>query len=649
MGCTIIGPETATTPRKVAVVEVDIKRLWSDDWLFDPTLRFMSASLCASAHDLGQCVIHSRYGKIKETYETSLTARESGDLTGWWVRIRFVTKQRQQTVWVGRIEGESRELYGSDTARTGVQDWVAYSPLQLLRKKWFSRSIWLVDAAEKELGWIPSFNRRDEYGRMWGNRSTAKSGDSYVYGGIHLWTRYQMAEYILKRFADESGGPTWTLGGQADLLEDITDEVRLDITQRVSDILARLITPRLGMDYKVIPTDGGFEIFVFALVAQEYSFAGATLPRNTNTVKVQSSKLHEMPVVKIVRSDEQRYGKVRILGARIIVCCSLRADAGPTLEAIWSSALETAYEAGTGTPSDDAEKHDGARTADIYRPVYQRYGAPVDWGMPAPVLDAAGQVIISDTERPYQDIIRRTLPWLPLREGYDYTQDPPVNNNPSGREGDYLPPMVWVKDEDLWLQHVSVETRGIGVYALGYEWGILLSASPNHLLAKRHFAGAAETETDEKYDYDSLVATIALQTDHRLELFYEVPGGDESVMEIAVPDAQLWVLKANTMVGVKPFSIWNLQFSGGNDLVLRNDSSRLALVMAGAIARYCQPRHRAEVTLKGYQTWQDLLGHIMTVVEQDGDTQRLEAPVTSIQWIMSEQGPQTVIRAGYAQ
>ena len=193
-----------------------------------------------------------------------------------------------------------------------------------------------------------------------------------------------------------------------------------------------------------------------------------------------------------------------------------------------------------------------------------------------------------------------------------------------------------------------VEAKGIGVYALQNEWGVLLSASPNHLLAKYHFALANPTETDPAYDYDKLVATIALETDHRLELFYEVPGGDESIIEIPVPDAQLWILKGGTIVEADPKDLIGLWTSGGNDRVLRNDSPRLALIMAGAIARYCQPRHRAEVVLKGYQMWQDLLGNILTVVEQDGDAQRLEAPVTSIQWIMSERGPQRVIRAGYA-
>jgi hypothetical protein len=126
------------------------------------------------------------------------------------------------------------------------------------------------------------------------------------------------------------------------------------------------------------------------------------------------------------------------------------------------------------------------------------------------------------------------------------------------------------------------EEKGISVSVSDTDWGVFLQATPNHLLALNHWSGATDSGTDPLYDYSKLIATIALETDQRLELTYELPEGDGSTMDIVARDAELWVLAPNTVVGVTPGGV--LKVSPPYAWTIRNDAERLSFVMAGAIA-----------------------------------------------------------------
>jgi hypothetical protein len=194
------------------------------------------------------------------------------------------------------------------------------------------------------------------------------------------------------------------------------------------------------------------------------------------------------------------------------------------------------------------------------------------------------------------------------------------------------------------------------------DWGVGLQVDPNYQLARNHF----DVETDkgnvefdrrdddgedvgeEQYDYDTLVATIAIESDQRLRLRHELISGTAPLGEeitIEVPDAELWVLSKNTVVGIDP-ATGGLQV---NDIprVLRNDIERLGQVMAGAIARYKMQRTRAEIRYKGFWPISGLLGKILDVIEEEDDTEFVDAPVSSIEWIGGAE-PMTVLRAGMA-
>ena len=414
----------------------------------------------------------------------------------------------------------------------------------------------------------------------------------------------------------------------------MTDTITFGTTQTVADIVRKLIDPRVGMDFKIVPIPmtptPGFEIHIFALSGEEHSYGWFTLPRNPAKFSIRPGELKHMVQSHIVTTLANQYDRINVVGSRMVVCCTLRAShAYRDLVPKWSDALEAAYKAGTGRGDDDEpELHDEARENDRFAPVYAYFGAPAQWDMnegraTGPQVNDDGSLTWQPEDAiDYQNKVRRTMTVLP------YVRDPGYTH------------------------YVAAEFLGIGVSVLNDDWGVALDANPRYLLALNHFdleTDRGELRDDEKqYDYETLVATIAIESDHRLRLHHELVSGTSPVGEeitIEVPDAELWVMAVGTVVGINPAT--GDIVSTHLPRVLRNDIARLGQVMAGAIARYKMQRARAELRYKGFWPIAGLLGQILDVIEEQDDTEYLDAPVSSIEWIGGAE-PMTILRAGMA-
>ncbi len=673
MPLTIIAPETIAYPVRFLTPLAQVKQAWADDWELEPALevvRYMSAS---AGQDLGTAFLRHRYGSIRHPWESGYSTRKASELAGWWVRIVQPTDQGLIPQWVGILAGEGRDVYGADNVPSGLQEIAAYEPLWWLRKVAVSRSYWIEEGASESinLGWCPSFNARDGRGLLVGNRSSrrydpANPADpdlgSYLFGGTGTWTRYQALEYLVRWFIDQSalGGPAWTIGGQAEILAGMTDTIRLGTSQSAADLLRAIVPLELGLDYRIVPTDAGFTISVFALSAIGRSFGGATMPANPDTVRIRAAAAADNVTTIVARSDDHRYDRIRVIGRRIVVATTLwgetAAGGSASLVGKWSASLETAYKAGTGTPADPPEDHDEARRGERYRPVYQLFGAPAGWlhhdAAAAPLLDFDGNLVDysrddDTTHADYQNQVRETLAWLPLKEGFDYSTDPETDRNPADYVPDLLPAAVWLYDPET-QRYLSAEEAGVAVHVLKNDWGVFLQAQPNHLLALNHWTGAASSETDPKYDYEHMVATLAFETDQRLQLIQELPdaAGDGSTLDLLVEDAECWVLSHGTVVGTDGDG--QLLKSGDSQRVLRNDADRLAAVMAGAIARYYDARARAEIVVRQHLPWSGLIGQVLTVVDEGGNAHEIQAPITMIDWVVGGPEPVMIVRTGFA-
>ncbi|HUW32982.1 MAG TPA: hypothetical protein VM223_15345, partial [Planctomycetota bacterium] len=417
---TVYLPPTIPTPYEVSATAIDYKASWLDAWTEDGTLQLAYGQAATAGSELSTLEFRRPYGRVKHPQETSFATRAPLDLDDYWVRLRMMGPTGYTVQFVGQVSSETRQIMGSSAARTGWQTWSALGGEQLLRKAAVSRSWWIDGEEIKDIGWTPDMNSRNDSGSLVGNRSTEYYSTSYIFGGTQLWTRYQFAEYILARFADASAvsGPSWTLAGQASVLDNIADIVTMPRHATAWDVLRRLIDPQMGLDFVVLPNgNAGFLLAVFSLARADSTWDLTTLPANENSAVFNVSRSINMRSASIVKVKDHTYDRIRVLGGRVVVCRTFKASDGH-LEGKWSTALETAYKAGTGTPADTPREHDIARQAEKFRPVYQDYGVPDGFWPGAPLLDAYGQATEAFADG--QSQVRKTLPWLPLLSGYDY-------------------------------------------------------------------------------------------------------------------------------------------------------------------------------------------------------------------------------------
>lgn len=641
MGTLIIGGEQTALPFAEMGAVLQRRKQWSGEWEIDIDLEPDRLDLHTGSQGTSKLTFLRRYGQVKPEYEAAQFSERKPLDIGWhWVRLVLLGEEGEFPVWVGRVENDDRDLKGASLVRTGDQLWNAYGPDSLLRKTEVYQSYWNRSGTRIEVDWHPAFNLRDESEYLTGNRSNSKVDGSYLFGGTDTWSNFDALEYLIARHLTVSGQPVWTLGGQVDILKNLQLRIPLSVGFNLEQAIGALIDPKYGVDWKIVLTAQGFEISVFALTNVTQSFGVYSLPKNPNEVRIRASDSVDLRCqVEISRAN--LYDRLRVVGARIKSTCSFALH-GSDFRSLWTSALETQYKAGAGG---SAQENDGYRADDRFRDVYQAFAATAAWdwqgGEANPRMLLDGSIDIS-TPASYQTAVRRTLRQLCLREGFNYTQNPPVNNNVSGVEADFLPPLAIVYDADKdrycpvdKLSALDPTYPGVAVGILENDWGIRLRSPHNHMFARNHWSGAAASQIDPSiggFDYESLKFTITIETDHRIALGLDLPealrSGSGLTKVIEVPGAEYWWLAPYAILGVASDGL--PEFAPASGMVLRDDTHVLAAIMAGAVARYLDERARASIDVMQLGPWHDLLGQILTTVEDQGDIQHIGAPITSL-------------------
>jgi hypothetical protein len=433
MPATITTPSSLAFPPQVIQPVVQIKPTWVSYWMSTGQLIATDLSTASAGQDLSRLVFHRRYGYVRDTYQPAFTSRFPLDLTDWWVRVQVPVAGApdMQTVWLGRISGDDTTMYASSAVPAGVQQWVAYGPGQILRKRAVGKSYHDRDGVAQDIGWVPPLN--DPTGSELGNRSDNQIDGSFLYGGEMVWNYYQYVKYLIVRFLDESatGGPEWTLAGQAQALYFLQDPIRWGTTQTVYQMLRRLIPLNRGLDYTIrtigsrTPSQGpnipeaGFEIFVYATQKDSVTFAGFTLPANPLIIPLDAGTATDLsPPPNVVTSYDRKYKRIRALGKRIVVCCSLWAAKAPdkaqvatsglpgvpvyvsgaaatlpTLVKKWGDAIQAEYDTSSGNNEADADTY---RRQAKFRDVYSSLGAPANWDMYFPWVDDVGDLRVDE-------------------------------------------------------------------------------------------------------------------------------------------------------------------------------------------------------------------------------------------------------------
>jgi hypothetical protein len=670
----VIGPAGVPIPLTVYAPIVETSATGNgSDWTLDNDLSMVSCGCFASSTKVSTCEIDRKYGNTKYPMETAFSSRSARDMTGTWIRLSMIGNQGSQVQFVGIIADQSQELQGDGAQPGGDQRWVAYGGLYVLQKLELTKSMFQnADNSNSEVGWLAGMNRKDKRGLIVGNANSAGT----FFGGTTVWTHLQFLNYLVTNYIQQKSGPTWTVTGQSDVLGQMKTSVDFGEKMNAAEMLRQIIPVKYGVDFQIVPTTGGFAINIFALSGQALTFAASggsvTMPSNPNTVKVERENQIDLVDCRIVESDFKRYDKIQVIGKRIVVCGTLRGarvasntpvatpgdPSGATLVPKWPDALETDYiSAGgdvTANPDDGPEIWDKIRQREKYREVYQHFGAPKTWDLDDGDWAVSCNDDGSQTTDVYQTTVRETLNWIPLQEGFDYSTNPPTDNSLDDQEQEAVkPPLAWIYDESPDLatpRFVQCELVGMSVHHPYQDWGVMIHNDPNHRIALNAWTTEQLATTDlidQDFDFDTLVATIAIESDHRISLTYSLPAnlaaGDGSVMPIYDDEAELWILLGQTILDVD--TTGNLIASGAQQTT-RDDTSRLALVMAGAVGRYTNQRVRVELQFKGYQPWSQILGYILTVVQQGDTVTTVGSPITSIEFTSSP--PSTVIKTGYA-
>ena len=710
MGLTILGPTSNPIPYPTYPTFVEVKQTWGGTWQPVPELELEQASVSCCGHDMDSCVLRHRYGAtVKHPWQTTASSDTPWNLDGWWLRLSLVGPKGTQPIWIGRIHSDGRNIFG-DGNNGGRQRIQAYGPQMLLRKRSISESVWSIPTGstvvQNRVQWLAPMNDRVGHsGWLIGNRTASKVGvdagegvtlRTYIFGGTSLWTVPEFIRYLLTWFMNDSlaGGPAWRLGGCVHALaETMTSHAWPEVTT-VDNMLHTLISPKRGVDYKVVfdPSRNAFVVWAFALQSRTKYVFGQKLPVNSDKVRIESGKTPANLSTTVTRNSDHRFGTIRVLGKRIVVCCTIvgpdvntseggtggsSASHGSLVPAWNTGELQSLYIEGHGSvpggdpneeyPEGSEERADYCRRAERYRDVFSFYACPPSFSLKSLgavyATDASGvlDTTLEDSEGaakdpPWQNRIRKTLHWLPLIAGWDYSQDPPLNVSDVFVPDDvnympqFLSPMVWLYNEDDGYQPADMVGVSVGVPKLGL--GVRLRASPSHLLAL-NVEGADDmvTGTDPLYDMGMAYATVAFESDCRLRMEYALPDalpGADGVEEILEPDAELWVVAPQTVVDVDDEDSRNVKTSGPETLILRDDRTYLASIMAGAIARYNSQRARATVVSQGLVPWGGLLGQMLTVIDTGAGKENIDAPITSITWTGGE-NPQTTINTGFAQ
>ena len=494
------------------------------------------------------------YGTVKPPWLAEFIERSATSLNGCWVRVLFCGSQGSQNAWIGRIANDTRQIFGGTS---GMQAITAYGPQNILRRISVSRSYWMVSegavSRRVEIGWLPPVNethgrtdrdkssgshadKRFETSRS-GNRSEKHDGNHYLHGGEELWTYRQYCEYLLAMFVDDSAqnGPTWRLDGQIEALDLFTEPIEWGVVVTVDQMLRRLISPALGLDYKIVETGDGFAVRVFSLVSQSCGWGEHTIPANPDTVTVEAGQTVTNVQTQIERSSDHRYGTIRALGGRTVACGSLTPKAA-TLTRGWRYELEAQYNAGTGVSTDAPYLHDLARHQEKFRDVYRRWIFREQSALFDKIVEFDGNGQPTEKHR-NQRRARSTLPWLPLDADADYSQEPPEDlaaTSTTWLGASLRRPQVWLCDDASaeTLVFTPAAAAGIGVSVLPTALGIFLHTTPNHLVGGYSFYGS--TETPAKYNQDDIVATLAWHTDQRMfcEQKTADAGTSDGVLEI---------------------------------------------------------------------------------------------------------------------
>lgn len=584
---------------------VSTKLNWSDPWEVQD---YIIAESCQQSvgPTIPRAVLYFEYGDIKRYDQSSFSVDEALESGEKYVRIQLLDKE-PLTIFIGVMQATSKKVEPpvDGTIDSGRQTLTAFGLEQLFSRKPINQSHFDLLTVRKTVDRVYSFNETYQGGaRMIGNRSTANGEDGVYLFSVHkeVWNHRQMADYLLKYFAPDAF--TITLTGQVDALENLETVVKLTDGMDLNKALSYIIPQAFGLGWRRVTNDDStINIEIFTIVDKPLG----DLPANENLAKINITDGLDMKDCIVKTQEQAKVDEIHIIGGYMISCFTLSYDDG-TLEDGWTSSQETAY---------NGAADDLSRSADEFKGVYQYHRVPSAFDFEAgdgvggakntiiPTINDDGTIDTS-TAAPCFQLGKKLLSRLPFLEHTLYTGGNVIDNSPSGTERDQQKSFAVILNPDNAAAYIHTEKLGAlelhpaNLHVSTREMALFLEPTSNHQFALGSFTGDIDKAVAE-VDYRTLIATVAIETDHQLKYVHKLDSLSKSenrkIKILKMPAAQLWYVTPGTVWGIVNGA---LQYYTG-DGELRNDKAMLKTTADYAAAWFGRERNAinySESTLK---------------------------------------------------
>lgn len=612
-------------PISLDPLRVEIKENWADAWELRPNVEPLNANIQAGG--IGSFQFRLRYGRVKHPTQSAVSTQAHTQINRQWVRILRSPYSANDVLFMGRIESDTRQVFG---AADGIQTFTAYDGANLLNKLPLNSSVVLQDAAAQTLGVPLPFNFDMNSKQKSGNRSSSLVDGGYVFVPKgDLWNVDQAINYLFDNFVpSDADAPTWSITGLT--VNDDLDPTLFGGGETILSALNKILNRKTGYSFIILPNDTGYELKLFSMNAEASNvvFGTVTIPANTDTVSITNATNPEVELT-IEESQVNRYGKIVVQGSRMIICRSFDMQ-NQELVKQWLSHPDL-----TDLLTEYGNSDDEKRGQEKFKSLWTQWVVnldPVKWtGTNNPTLNSDGTLDTATAAAIPQ--FEPTLQTLPLRSGIDYL----AGDLSSSIEGDFMRPLFFAESfRDVMVEFADMEIDG-DVLVLPDRFGVRVATRLPHVLSGDY---SIQSHTPTAFNTDKNVLTVAFESPQRIRREYESASFDDvdGTLVIDVEDAEYWWVAPNTL-----FSITD----GNRDynataLLLRDDGDKLDRIMAGAIVRYINPRGKAAGMAHGLFAWHLDIGKVITTDDPD-----IRSVLTNVSW-MFENGYQTKFSSGFA-
>lgn len=635
-------PTAVSIPQKllrdVEAVTVYTREQWSDEWAEQPHLWADYCNWVANP-SISTAGFTWVYGELMRTDEIEFGDVEPLDVVRHWVKISIALSDdadgnaRDPLCWYGRIEEVAenqegaaiREEAGAETrVARGMQKLVAYGLELVLTRQQVLTCWYLFDTDwEKQLGRAITFNEPNQ--KLDAGNRTMDPGPqgTYIFAGdlsdaadCTAWTTRNVVEYLARYHTpvDDDGNNTLQFSVEADgadLLPDNDKPVVRAHGRTLKDLLDELMNRRRALGYTLEVDEGASELGHDLVVIRPFTFADNDVLDDDNNVLLQANpdqktidydKNPDVDPAQLKFSAGQVYDQVIARGDRIL-CVGTFSVYDDTLEAGWTAAEQTEYNAGASGEPDypavdevakRAQRNADYRSQEHLRRVYRYFDVPPEWD--EKVTDGRGGA--ANHLFPYDEFVDlvpdlwdaafyaphlKFERYLPLKTDHDYsaadlTPDAVVDNTPAGKAWEYRRPYVLLELQDEIAEAdkyheveqlascAEVEFTGDGegrkfccsVRVQEDNLGIVVhvQGAPQYVIAANDFVRPdASDALGSTFDWADMILTAAIRSDRCVEMKHPNPiVEDEDVLRILVIDAreraQMHYVAPGTVVGL---------------------------------------------------------------------------------------------------